>query len=350
MQCFSLRSFGISSASFAALLLLIFLPEFAHAAAGNFFGPIISNQCNCDYAISANGQTTPWSAPAWGCILQTIQNLTSLAVTMATVIITIFIAWAGFTYMTSGGSAEKRQLANKRIMNAVIGLLIVLCAYLIVDSLLKVIYDPTNAKDFGPWNSILGPQGQADCLAPVAPPTALPGLSNANASGGGGVAGGTSATPATGTSGTPPAQNSNNSCSATALAPVFGSQAAEMSCVTKYEDGSCNPSAPSGTDKGADGNSVSYGLFQVNISANNLSSYPACEAAVSNQPLNCTQAFSGGAYTASNHQTRVSNQGLYNTCVTAASNPACNEQAAQTILNKQGIGAWGTNAQNNCHT
>ena len=343
MQRFSLRSLGISSASLSALVVVILLPHFAHAAS-TLFNPIISPECNCNYVVTGNGTVTPTSAPAWGCILQTIQNTINLVVAFATVIITIFLALAGFTYMTSGGSPEKRQLANKRLLNAIIGLLIVLCAYLVVDSILKVIYDPSNLKDFGPWNSILannaGPG--ADCLAPVNPPP-ISGLSSSNATGAGGVTAGSAAT-----GGSPSAQNTNSSCTAAALNPVFGGQAAEMSCVTKYEDGSCNPSEPSGVDIGADGNPVSYGLFQVNISANNLSSFPACESAVGNQPLNCTQAFSGGAYTASNHQTRVSNQPLYSSCVTAASNPQCNEQAAQSILNKQGIGAWGTSAQSNC--
>ena len=346
MQRFSLRSFGVSSISLSALLLVILLPHFAHAAAG-FFGPIISPECNCDTAVSgASGASAPSSAAAWGCILQTIQNLTSFAASFATIIIAVFIALAGFSYMTSGANAEKRQLANKRLINAVIGLLITLCAFLLVDSILKVIYDPSTAK-FGPWNSILGSNSGQDCLAVHNPPAALPALFGAaagsNGSGGAGQGGPT----------TVPAPNTNNSCSVSALSGVFGSQAAMMSCVTRYENGSCNPSAPSGTDIGADGNSVSYGLFQVNISANNLSSYPACEAAVNNAPLNCTSAFNTPYVGASSHfTTRVlpNQQGLFNTCVRAASDPTCNEQAAKDLLNKSGgsLGPWGTNARNNC--
>ena len=161
------------------------MPEFAHAASWSFFGPVISSACNCNFPVSGNGITTPTSAPAWGCILSTLQNLLSLAVSLATVIIVLFIMLAGFTYMTSGGNPEKRQLANKRIMNAVLGLLITLGAYLLVDSVMKVIYDPSNLKDFGPWNAILANTTgtAADCLAPVNPPP-IAGLSNANANGG----------------------------------------------------------------------------------------------------------------------------------------------------------------------
>jgi hypothetical protein len=174
-----------------ALTVALILPEFAHAASTSFFGPIVPDACNC---------TSTSSAPAWGCVLATLQNVMSFLVSFATIIITFFIALAGFTYMTSGGNAEKRQLANKRLTNAVIGLLIVPCAYLLVDSIMKVIYNP-NAAGFGPWNSILGSNPGQQCLAIRKPPTigALAGTftSPSNASGGSGVPGaGPAAVPA----------------------------------------------------------------------------------------------------------------------------------------------------------
>jgi hypothetical protein len=296
---------------------------------------IFPSACNC-----------PGSAAAWGCILQTFQNVLTFAVFLAVVALTIFIAMAGFDYMTSGGSAEKRSAANKRIINVVLGLFITLAAYLLIDSLMKVIYDPSTAK-FGPWNSILASSGTAsDCLAVQPTPSSLPGLL-APSNGAGGSGQGVAASSGTG-SGT---QNNNGQCTASNLSSTFGNNAAAMSCVTKYEDTSCNPSEPSGVDIGADGKPVSFGLFQVNISATNLSQYPACETAVGGQTLNCTQAFSGGVYTASNHSTRVSNPNLYSTCVTAASNPSCNEAAAAAKLNQSNppsLTPWGTAARNNC--
>jgi hypothetical protein len=104
----------------------------------------------------------------------------SFVVAFAAILITIFLALAGFTYMTSGGNPGKHELANKRIMNAVIGLVIVLAAYLLVDSLLKVIYNPANPA-FGPWNSILGGSPGEDCLSIVNPPNAPPNVSNPGA-------------------------------------------------------------------------------------------------------------------------------------------------------------------------
>ena len=146
------------------------------------FAPIISQACNC-YNITANGITVPESGAAWGCVLQTIQNLLNVGVTLGVVLITIFIAWAGIAYLMAPINAEARQAAKSRLMNAVIGLLIMLGAWLLIDSVMKVIY---NSGTFGPWNAILADNNVADnCIAPRSAPVNLPGLNNpTNANGG----------------------------------------------------------------------------------------------------------------------------------------------------------------------
>jgi len=146
-----------------------------------------------------------------------------------------------------------------------------------------------------------------------------------------------------------PLPNTKGDCTPDALAADGWTNPNQMSCVTKYENGSCNLSTPSGTDIGSDGNSVSIGKFQINISANNLN-YPACTALNGGAPLNCTSAFAGGMYTSKNHGTYVTNSSLYATCVAAASNNACNTAAAQDLLTKSNgsITPWGTAARVAC--
>jgi hypothetical protein len=120
-------------------------------------------------------------------VLDTFQRTINFGISMAIVFMTLLVALAGFSYIASRGNAEGRSLANKRIMNAAIGLLIALGAFLLVDSLMKAFYNPNNAA-FGPWNSILG-QGSADqCLAPSKPPSSFAALNSpANGNGGSGV-------------------------------------------------------------------------------------------------------------------------------------------------------------------
>jgi hypothetical protein len=326
---------------------LLFAPFATHAASAVLTSIIPSGNalCTCTGAAGSGVNGTYTSAPDWGCVLQTLQNIINDVVGLAAIIISLFLAQAGFTYMTSSGNPEKRSLANKRILNAVIGLVIVLCAWLLVDSIMKIIYN--QGSQFGPWNSILVSNGSDYCIKQQTAPGIIAALTQS----------GTPAQLAAG--GVAPSQNPRGDCSVSGLEAdgMSSSIASTMSCLTKTEDAPCNLAEKSGTDKGTDKQSVSIGMFQVNISANNLSQYPACEAQVNNQPLNCTQAFScttrnkdgSCAYTASNHTTYVSNQSLYNTCVQAVSNAQCNVQVAQDLYNNHGGSKnWGTAAQQNC--
>jgi hypothetical protein len=315
--------------------LLCILPHIAHGAGTGFFGPIIPDAAGNDICNCAT------SAPDWGCVLQVFQNVLSAVVSISLVLMSLFIAYAGFRFILSPANEEQRLKARQTLTNAILGMLIILASWLIVDSVMKVLYRGSNGDTgFGPWNTILDTTKPSPCIYQHAAPTKLPDIG----SGGGSNAGGGGAGNLT------PTQNSLGSCKAASLQDVFGTKAPAMSCVTHYENGSCNLRAPSGTDIGADGNVVSFGMFQINISANDLDSYPACKAAVNNQSLNCTKAFTGGAYTGSNHNTRVSDQTLYARCKAATYDEGCNKQAAKHILDTQGIGAWGTAAQGACRS
>jgi hypothetical protein len=285
---------------------VIYLPTIARAA--TFFGPIISTACNCDPAggISANGITVPYSAPAWGCILSTFQNVLTLGVSLSVVIITIFIAWAGFSYIMSGGNPEKRSQANKRIMNAVIGLLIVLCSYLLVDSIMKELYDPSTAK-FGPWNSILAGTSAEDCLSPVASPGGLPGVTAALNTGSSASTGSTNSQQSTvpagnGKGGTAQCSPSNTACSVSALesAGLSAAQAQAMSCIAVSES-SGNPNTP-------DSSTGACGTFQI-----------------TNRPGNWSNpAFHTGSCSVN----------------TSCNDAGCNMQTAIIMVQKQGFQPW----------
>jgi hypothetical protein len=79
------------------------------------------------------------------------------------------------------------------------------------------------------------------------------------------------------------------------------------------------------------GEAVSYGLFQFNLSANRMGG------------LNCPSAFSS-MYTGTNRNCTITNSGLYQQCIAAASNPANNIQAA-CALSRGGTTwrSWGAN-------
>jgi hypothetical protein len=300
------RSHLMSLGVFASFILI---PLAAHAAVTGLT-PIIPSTgvCSC-----------PGSAPDWGCVLQTIQSTINDLIYLATVIITLFIALAGFTYMTSGGSAEKRQLANKRIMNAVIGLLIVLVAWLLVDSVMKVLYNQNSS--FGPWNSILAGNKNDYCIVPKLKPavSAFSQIGNT--------------TNATGGSTLPPSTGSGSCDASTVQASaqaggysISASEAKTLACLAKPESTCGLNTSVSHSSSGV--SSSASGPWQILVGAkDNCHSLnlPACGN------LNCSTAYSGG-----HPKSDAASQALAQQCRAAANNLTCSSAAAACVVQLDG--------------
>lgn len=102
----------------------------------------------------------PDGAPlSFGAIMEIVQRFINVGISFGVLIFTIIIAWAGFLFIISGVNPEARSSAKKMLENAAIGLLITLTAWLMVDFVMKTLYNPSATfagKSIGPWNSILG--------------------------------------------------------------------------------------------------------------------------------------------------------------------------------------------------
>jgi hypothetical protein len=201
---------------FIALSALTLLPEFAHAQITSTFTIIVPvNQCNC---------TSLNSAPDWGCVLVTLKAVLQDAVVFATILIAILIAWTGIAYLMAPVNAEAKTKARQRLFNAVIGLVITLCAWLLIDSILGVIYNANASAGgvtLGAWNSVLSDTNTADnCIAVQSGSRNLPGLglgngTDAAANANGGTAGtGTSGAGGGGTTSGTCGSSSGLNCSA----------------------------------------------------------------------------------------------------------------------------------------
>jgi hypothetical protein len=129
-----------------AIALLLLAPSVAAAQ----FGPIVPDVCK--------------ACPCgFGGVLAIVQNLINFVISLSIIIATIVIAWAGGLYILSPTNPEMRGTANKMLINAVIGIMIVLSAWLIVDFVMKTLY----GGQFGPWNSILtDTSGSNSCVQP----------------------------------------------------------------------------------------------------------------------------------------------------------------------------------------
>jgi len=155
---------AVVAASLAALFIM--MPAPTYAANATFLGPIVPAECKCDNQQvknadgSAAGQTVT-TAPDYGCVLQVVQNSVNFGITLSTIIFVLYLVLTGFAFMTSGGSSEARSKAKTRFMNVFIGLAVLLCAWLIVDYVMKTVYDDGK---FGPWNAILAGQTSDRCI------------------------------------------------------------------------------------------------------------------------------------------------------------------------------------------
>ncbi len=133
---------------FLPLLVLAFIttPLSAFAAQASFFGPIVPEICN--------------ACPCgFGGVMQLIQNVMNIMISFSIIFATIIIAWGGALYIFSSANPESRSTANKMLINAAVGIMIVLSAWLIVDFVMKTLY----GGQFGPWNTILTGTGE-DCI------------------------------------------------------------------------------------------------------------------------------------------------------------------------------------------
>ena len=104
--------------------------------------------------VPCGGQSEP--ACTWCHLMLLAQNIIMfLATTLAPIIAVLFIIYGGFIIMTSGGSPEKINKGRSIITSVAFGLVIMFSAWVIVDTLLKVIPIADDRRaSLGPWNII----------------------------------------------------------------------------------------------------------------------------------------------------------------------------------------------------
>ncbi|HWO07004.1 MAG TPA: hypothetical protein VNM40_00285 [Candidatus Paceibacterota bacterium] len=84
------------------------------------------------------------------CHLATLaQNLLNAGIFIFIFIAAMLFAYAGFLYLTNEAIGEQ-QRARSIFKNVAIGLVILLSAWLIIDTLMKTVLK----GDFGPWNDV----------------------------------------------------------------------------------------------------------------------------------------------------------------------------------------------------
>ena len=138
-----------------SLLALLFaigsfaLPLAAHAAIP-FFGPI----------IPANYNVCP---AGWGLLMTVVNNIISLLITLAIVFVApLMIAYSGFLFVVNPVSSGGKEHAKQILTNTIVGIVIALAGWMIVDAIMAVLYKPGSAGET--WSSLITSGGIDPCL------------------------------------------------------------------------------------------------------------------------------------------------------------------------------------------
>lgn len=128
---------------------LFALPVAAYAAVP-FFGPIVPEAYNrC--------------AAGWGLLMLVINNLISFLLTIVIVFIApLMIAYAGFLFVFNPVNASGKEEAKKILTNTIVGIVIALAGWMIVDAVMAVLYNPKDAGST--WTNLITTGGGDFCI------------------------------------------------------------------------------------------------------------------------------------------------------------------------------------------
>ena len=158
------RSLLLGTLSVSALLL----PLLTSAHTIPYFGPILEK----------GWDTCPLG---WDAVIMTINNVIVIAITYAiTFLAPAVFAYAGFLLVTNPFNPSAKEKAKSMITNLVIGIVIALSGWMIVDALMAVLYHPSGST-FGAWSDLIT-GGTKPCipiataLHPAKPGEGAPGI------------------------------------------------------------------------------------------------------------------------------------------------------------------------------
>ena len=253
--------------------------------------------------------------------------------------------YAGVKMVMSGGNSHAKEDAKEMFTNAFIGLLIILGAWLMIDTLLRYVLkngQNGNIAGYGPWS-------QVECVEETTPGITQMMIDEAEFSGNYYVP--SYASSGTGAGGSCSViTDTNNPCHPTNLSKYFGARAEEASKICNKESGGRIVNSRTDICCGTNGcqsgePSFSGGVFQINVLANG-GLIPGCRAGsfykkngTKTAQGDCVQRNSKGICTG--WSCEIIDQAMYNTCMQATRNVDLNLQIAGKLFQQSGgFGPW----------
>ncbi|PIW36995.1 MAG: hypothetical protein COW24_02425 [Candidatus Kerfeldbacteria bacterium CG15_BIG_FIL_POST_REV_8_21_14_020_45_12] len=253
--------------------------------------PVAAFAINLEVPFGTKGYATD--------LVDYIVTLYQFLISAIGIIAAVMIMISGLRWAAAAGNAEQIGVAKEGVTNALIGLILALTSYTILNalnpSLTTLTLDEVSGLAFS------SAAGTGNCTAMTSGPCTVENLKTLG----------------------------------------FGDAEAEMAAGICAAESGGNPTLPSGVDICQPGGEVvSFGLFQFNLTAHKMTD-PSTGAT-----LDCPSAFDGGPYTFSDHTCTVNNATLYAQCIAAAQDPTTNINAARA-LSSGGTkwGHWGANSK-----
>ena len=135
----------IFSRLFRARLAQIFLAAILYF----IFSLLVVNAALVPCGTSANPTACNWCH-----LMQVIKNIIDLLMSIVFPLAAVMIVIGGITIATAGGSTERVAKGRQIVTAAVIGILIALLSWLIIDTIIKVVATNWGSLKIGPWNKL----------------------------------------------------------------------------------------------------------------------------------------------------------------------------------------------------
>ena len=265
--------------------------------------------------------------------VQTVNNVIQFAVEISVLLAVLVFVWAGFLMVTSRGDTGQIQKAKGMFANVVIGLVILLAAFLIVNTILAGLLKS--------GSGVLNWQ-QIECVYPTESVEANLDLSSEKL---------TVPTSITTVSlgddygyipiPTYSAGNGAGVCDPDYLTSWWGAEAGIAACVAQGES-VCGADFYSTTDLDANDEPFSLGDWQINLTVHEIQGCAQYGAA--SDYLDCKAAYSG-----TNYDAVIINQALYDQCEAALRNVDCGTKNATRIRDREPYwNNWSAYGHNNC--
>lgn len=137
---------------FLLVSILLVVPV---AASAQFSGTLVP----CGNDLDGNGVVDVGEQCQACHAVELAQNIINFLVYIASFLAVLIFSWAGLIYVTAAGNPGKIGRAHQMFTDVMVGILIVLAGWLVIDTVMKTLFvgsdlDTGTEQTFGPWNEI----------------------------------------------------------------------------------------------------------------------------------------------------------------------------------------------------